>query len=274
MKWFITGASSGFGLAIAKAALARGDVVAGTVRGDANLAALKALHPTNVIGLKADVTDRAQVFAAAAAAEEAMGGIDVLLNNAGFGLLGAVEEASPEEIKKIFDVNVFGAITVLQAVLPYMRKRRAGHVINVTSVSGYAPWAGSGIYGATKFAMEGLGRTLASEVAELGIKVTNLAPGGFRTEFAKGSLNVVANKLEDYEGLARDAERTLVGHGGSEKGDPDKLAQAVLKIAGTENPPVRFLVGKDALGYAEGEIAAMQKEIAEWRNLSLSTAFD
>lgn len=273
MKWFITGASSGFGLAIAKAALARGDMVAGTVRGDANLAALKALHPTNVIALKADVTDREQVFAAAAAAEEALGGIEILFNNAGFGLMGAVEEASPEEIKKIFDVNVFGAINVLQAVLPYMRKRRAGHVINVTSVSGYAPWAGSGLYGATKFAMEGLGRTLASEVAELGIKVTNLAPGGFATEFSKGSLNVVANKLEDYEGLARDAERSMrdTSH---PKGDPAKLAKAVLSIAGTENPPVRFLIGKDALGYAEGEIAAIQEEIAQWRDLSLSTAAD
>ncbi|WKL57120.1 oxidoreductase [Asticcacaulis sp. ZE23SCel15] len=273
MKWFITGVSKGFGLAIAQAALARGDFVAGTVRNAADLTAFEAL-PGDTLGLIADVTDRASIDAAVAAAEKASGGIEVLVNNAGFGLIGAVEEASLEEIRTCFDVNVFGAISVLQAALPYMRARRSGHIINVTSVSGYAPWAGSGIYGATKFAMEGLGRTLAEEVEELGIGVTNLAPGGFRTHFAGSSLNIVTSKIGDYDGKAREAERTLAAHGGHEPGDPAKLAAAVLKIAGMKAPPLHLLLGADAVGYAEEEMAEIQKDLDQWRDLSLSTGFE
>ncbi|ESQ80393.1 oxidoreductase [Asticcacaulis sp. YBE204] len=273
MKWFITGVSKGFGLAIAKAALDRGDIVAGTVRGQADLEAFTALKPGFAFGYQMDLPDRTQVDIAVAAAETALGGIDVVVNNAGYGLIGAVEEASAAEIRQVFDVNVFGAINVLQATLPYLRQRRAGHIINVTSVSGYAPWAGSGLYGATKFAMEGLGRTLAEEVEELGIGVTNLAPGGFRTHFAKGSLNIAKHKIADYDGKAREAERTLAAHNGSEPGDPEKLAQAVLTIAGMKNPPLHLLLGADALGYAEEEMAEIQKDIDQWRDLSLSTAF-
>ncbi|ADU14123.1 oxidoreductase [Asticcacaulis excentricus] len=273
MKWFITGVSKGIGLSIARAALTRGDQVVGTVRGAVDQIAFNALSPGKAHALLMDVTQPDAVETTVSAAETALGGIDVLVNNAGYGLIGAIEEASPDEIRKVFDVNVFGTIHVLQAVLPYMRGRRSGHIINVTSVSGYAPWAGSGVYGATKFAIEGLGRTLAEEVEELGIGVTNLAPGGFRTDFAKGSLNIVGRKIGDYDGKAREAERTLAAYKGHEPGNPEKLAQAVLQIAGMKRPPLHFLLGADAIGYAEEEMAEIQKDIDAWRSLSVATAF-
>jgi NAD(P)-dependent dehydrogenase (short-subunit alcohol dehydrogenase family) len=272
MIWFVTGASRGLGRDIARAVLARGDVVAGTARTQAAADAFAALHPTNAIGLIVDVTNAASIAAAVATVEARHGRIDVLVNNAGFGLVGAIEETALEQIRDVFETNVFGAIAVIQAVLPGMRARRAGHIVNITSVSGWAPWSGTAIYGASKFAMECIGRTLAQEVAELGIKVSNVAPGGLRTDFAGHSLHVAAGRIADYDSTAHNAERTLAGHAGEEPGDPAKAAQAILTLVNTAAPPLRLLLGKDALGYAEGEITAMQADIAAWRDLTLSIA--
>jgi NAD(P)-dependent dehydrogenase (short-subunit alcohol dehydrogenase family) len=274
MIWFVTGASRGLGREIARAALARGDVLAGTARTQAAADAITALHPDNAIGLLAEVTDAVSIQAAVAAIEAQHCGIDVLINNAGFGMVGAIEETSLDQTRDVFETNVFGAIAVIQAVLPGMRARRAGHIVNITSVSGWAPWAGTAIYGASKFAMECIGRTLAQEVAELGIKVSNIAPGGLRTDFAGHSLKLAAGRIDDYDATAHNAERTLAGHAGEEPGDPTKAAQAILTLVDSVAPPLRLLLGADALGYAEGEIAAMQADIAAWRDLTLSIAVD
>ena len=271
-NWLITGVSSGFGLAIAQAALERGDVVAGTLRSPAAVAAFEALQPGRAIGLILDVTDPAAVRRVVADAEARTGGIDILVANAGRGLVGAIEETSLDEMRALFDVNVFGAISVIQATLAFMRPRRRGHVINITSVSGLAPWAGTGIYGATKYAMECIGQALAGEVAELGIKVTNVAPGGFRTGFAGGALQSTGATIADYAGAAHNAGRVLAGHHGSEPGDPVLAASAILGIAGIEAPPMHLLLGKDAVAYASGHLAGLQAAIAEWEAVSLSTA--
>jgi NAD(P)-dependent dehydrogenase (short-subunit alcohol dehydrogenase family) len=184
-----------------------------------------------------------------------------------------VEEASLDEVRAQFETNVIGPLAVLKAVLPAMRARRAGRIINITSVSGLAVWAGTGVYCASKWALEGLTQTLAAEVAELGIKVTNVAPGGLRTSFSTGSKAIVASKIADYDGLARDAERIMADHAGSEPGDPAKAAQAILAIADEAAPPLHLLLGEDALKYAGYAAAGLAADIDAWKDLTLSIGF-
>jgi NAD(P)-dependent dehydrogenase (short-subunit alcohol dehydrogenase family) len=169
---------------------------------------------------------------------------------------------------------VFGPIAAIQAVLPYFRARRRGHVITITSVSGVATWAGTGIYCGSKHALEGVTRTLAEEVAELGIKVTNIEPGGLRTDYAGRSMVVAQRRIDDYEGAARNAQRIMAEHAGQEPGDPAKVADAILAIAGTDDPPLQLLLGADAMLYATRELARYQAEIGRWAALTLSTRFD
>jgi NAD(P)-dependent dehydrogenase (short-subunit alcohol dehydrogenase family) len=269
--WLITGVSGGLGREIARAALARGDVVVGTVRKAEAVAAFEALGGYAVV---LDVTDEAGVRAGVAKAQAVTGTIDVLVNNAGYGLVGAVEEASLDEVRAQFETNVLGPLAMLKAVLPAMRARRAGRIINVTSVSGLATWAGTGVYCASKWALEGLTQTLAAEVAEFGIKVVNVAPGGLRTDFAAGSKTIVADKIADYDGLARDAEKIMADHAGQEPGDPAKAAQAILHIADVDDPPMHLLLGEDALKYAGYAAAGLQADIDAWKATSLSIGFD
>lgn len=272
--WWITGVSSGFGRAIAEAALSRGDTVVGTVRREADVKNFEALAPGRSLSFILDVTDDEAVRKTVSLIEASTGGIDILVNNAGYGLVGAIEEASSAEIRAQFNVNVFGAISVIQAVLPFMRGRRAGHVINVTSVSGLAPWMGTGIYGASKFALECVGQTLAEEVKPLGIKVTNVAPGGLRTDFATRSLTTCKAEIADYEPTAHLARNILSDGGGSEKGNPHKAAQAVLTIADMNEPPMHLLLGADAMHYVGRTLGAFQAEMADWASLTVSIAYD
>lgn len=272
--WWITGVSSGLGKAIAAAALQRGDIVVGTVRRQNDLDEFEAQAPGRSLGYLLDVTDDAAVHKISSAIEQRTGGVDILVNNAGYGLIGAVEEASPAEIRAQFDVNVFGTISVIQSVLPSMRRRRSGHIINITSVSGLAPWMGTGIYGATKYALECIGQTLSEEVRSLGIKVTNVAPGGLRTDFATRSLTTCKTEIADYEPTAHLARNILSGHGGSEGGDPAKAALAVLKIAGADEPPLHLLLGADALHYVGRKLGAFHAEIADWAPVTVSIGFD
>lgn len=272
--WMITGVSGGLGREIAQAALEQGDIVVGAMRRPEAVAAFEALAPGRAHGVVMDVTDTAAIAAAVAKAESVTGALDVLVNNAGYGLVGAVEEASLDEVRAQFEVNVFGPLAVLKAVLPAMRARRAGRIINITSVSGLAVWAGTGVYCASKWALEGLTQTLAQEVAELGIRVVNVAPGGLRTDFATGSKVIVADKLSDYDGLARDAERIMADHAGQEPGDPAKAARAILTIADVEDPPMHLLLGEDALKYAGYAAQGLAADIEAWKTLSLSTGFD
>ncbi len=271
--WLITGIGGGLGRAVAKAALARGDSVVGTTR-SAGDAAFEALAPGRAHVLSVDLTDDASVRAAVARAETLTGGIDRLLNNAGYGLVGAIEEVSIDEARDLFEINVFGAIRMIQAVLPAMRARRAGHVVNITSVSGHAPWAGTGVYGASKYALECVGQTLAQEVAPFGIRVTNVAPGGFRTGFAASGLKVAAKDIADYEDGAHFARRSLTAGAGAEKGDPARGAEAILAALDAAEPPLHLFLGEDALHYARDQIAFVGQQMDAWETLSLSTAFE
>ena len=272
-NWLITGVSGGLGKALAEAALGRGDLVYGTVRKTADLEAFEALAPGRARGRLLDVSDDATVRTVVDAAESGSGGLDILVNNAGYGLIGAVEEASLAEIRAQFEVNVFGPIVAIQAVLPYFRERRAGHIINVTSVSGVAAWAGTGIYTGSKFALEGVTQTLAQEVADFGIKVTNIEPGGMRTDYAGRSLAETAHKIDAYEASAHAAKRILGEHAGHESGDPARCAKAILAIAGIDNPPLQLLLGADALHYATAKLGHYTTEIGQWASLTLSTAY-
>lgn len=272
-KWLITGAGSGLGLALTKVVLAAGGEVAGLVRRPESAAEVEALAPGRARSFIADMRDAAAVRAAVEAAETALGGLDVLVNNAGYGLIGAVEEASLEEMREQFEVNVFAPVIAIQAILPHFRRRRAGHIVNVTSVSGLAAWAGTGIYCGSKHALEGIGRTLAQELAPLGIKVTNVEPGGMRTDYAGRSMRVTERRIDDYEATAHASERILAQHAGSEAGDPVRIAAAILQVVDASDPPVQLLLGADAVHYATQSMAAFQEEFGRWAALSLSTGF-
>jgi NAD(P)-dependent dehydrogenase (short-subunit alcohol dehydrogenase family) len=272
--WLITGVGSGLGRALAEAALDRGDTVAGTARRADDLAAFERRAPGRAKGFHLDLVETRAIGEVASEAWRALGGIDILVNNAGYGLVGAIEEASPVEIRAQFEVNVFGPLALIRAVLPDMRARRAGRIINVTSVSGVAAWAGTGIYCASKFALEGAALTLADEVAEFGIKVTNVEPGGMRTDYAGRSLRHTERVIDEYGGAAHFARRVLAEHAGREPGDPAKVAAAILQVADAESPPRRLLLGADAVLYATRHMARFQAEMGEWAAASLSTGFD
>ena len=272
-RWLITGIGSGLGAALAKVVLARGDMVVGTARNGATLREFEASAPGRAFGFPLDLRDDANIAEVGKSAAAALGGIDVLVNNAGYGLVCAVEEASAAEVLDQFQVNVFGQLAMIRAVLPFMRQRRAGHIVNVTSVSGLATWAGTGIYCASKFAFEAIGQCLAQEVAELGIKVTNAEPGGMRTDYAGRSLLLARSTIADYDGTARQAKHILADHAGKESGDPARVAEAILMAVDSEDPPLHLLLGADALHYAERQFDSIQAEIEKWKAVTLSTVF-
>jgi NAD(P)-dependent dehydrogenase (short-subunit alcohol dehydrogenase family) len=271
--WFITGASRGFGSLIAQEALAAGEAVAATARNPKSITEHLGEHP-NLLALALDVTQEAEARAAAAAAIERFGRIDVLINNAGFGLLGAVEEATPEEIARIYSTNVFGLLAVTRAVLPYMRQQRSGRVINISSIGGYAASPGWGVYCSTKFAVEGLTEALAIELKPLGIYATVVEPGFFRTDFLDPqSLTVSPGEIADYHETAG-AMRDFAGHANhAQPGDPAKLAKAMLALVDAAEPPVRLPFGSDTVARIESKNACVAAELARWRELSLSTDF-
>jgi NAD(P)-dependent dehydrogenase (short-subunit alcohol dehydrogenase family) len=272
----VTGGSRGLGLQIAESLGEAGAKIVLTSRKAADLEEASADLQARGIDTRwiaADASEPAEAQRVVREAMERVGQIDILVNNAGYGLVGAVEEASLDEVRAQFETNVIGPLAMLKAVLPAMRARRAGRIINITSVSGLAVWAGTGVYCASKWALEGLTQTLAAEVAELGIKVTNVAPGGLRTRFSAGSKVIVASQIADYDGLARDAERIMADHAGAEPGDPAKAALAILRVADADAPPMHLLLGEDALTYAGYAAAALQADINAWKDLTLSIGF-
>lgn len=272
-NWMITGIGRGLGRELARAALARGDVVVGTTR-QADDDAFSSLAPGRAHLLSVDLHDGPAVRDAVAKAEEITGGIDLLVNNAGYGLIGAIEEISIEEAKALFEINVFAVLRMIHAVLPAMRARRAGHIVNITSVSGHAPWAGTAIYGASKYALECIGQTLAQEVAPMNIRVTNVAPGGLRTGFAAAGLRIAAMDIADYDKSAHFARRSLTENAGREKGDPARAAAAILQALDAPEPPLHLFLGEDALHYATDQHAFVASQIKEWEALSLSIAYE
>ena len=256
-RWLITGTGSGLGRAVAEAALKQGDEVAAIQRGGPDL--------PGAATSRLDVRDSAALSAAVTASSP----IDVLVANAGYGLVGGVEETSDAEWRDQFEVNFFAVMTLLRAALPGMRERRAGHVIAISSVSGLVGWPSLGPYSASKFALEGALETLAQEVAPLGIKVTLIEPGGLRTDFATRSRRQSEKIIADYDATIGQSRRLLAEHAGGETGDPAKAAQAILAVADHPEPPLRLLLGQDALLYTEGKLAAQRAEIEAWREVTL-----
>lgn len=272
--WFITGASRGFGALITQEALNAGDAVVATARNPQTVIDRFGNHP-NLLAVALDVTNERQAFAAAEQAVKRFGKIDVLLNNAGYGLLGAVEEATAEEVEKLYATNVFGLLKVTRAVLPHMRRQRSGHVMNISSIGGYTGFPGWGVYGSTKFAIEGLSESLATEVKPLGINVTVVEPGFFRTDFLdETSLAISPSSIADYERTPAGAMRDFAGaknHG--QPGDPARLAKAMITLANAENPPLRMPFGTDTLSAISEKNASVAREVEIWRKLSESTDF-
>lgn len=271
--WLITGVSSGLGRALAEAALSHGYQVSGSVRNTADAGAFEQLAPGQAHAIRMDVTDDAMVRDAIATVESRHGAIDVLVNNAGYGLVTGVEEASREEIRRQFDVNVFGAVSVMQATLPYMRARRRGFIVNITSVSGFVGWASLGIYSGSKFALEGISETLAQEVAPLGIRLMMVEPGGLRTDFAGRSRASSAQRIADYDASVGCNRRILDQHAGHESGDPARAAEAIIHAMLTPEPPLRLLLGEDAITYASAKLTGQLAELEAWKPVSTSIAF-
>ena len=273
--WMITGAGRGLGAAIAAAALGAGDRVVATARNPQGIEEALGGPSERLLAVRLDVTRELQAAEAVAAACKRFGRIDVLVNNAGYGLLGALEECSAEEVERQFRTNVFGLLSVTRAVLPIMRAQRSGHVINLSSMAGYQGWAGASAYCASKFAVEGLSESLALELAPFGIHVTIVQPGHFRTEFlADNSITFAARTIADYDTTVGVQRQRISDHSGKQAGDPTKLGRAVRKIAHTENPPLRLPLGADAVDVVENETSAVLRDLWRWRPLSTSTDFD
>ncbi|ADQ15995.1 short-chain dehydrogenase/reductase SDR [Leadbetterella byssophila DSM 17132] len=272
--WLVTGASRGFGLEIVKAALDAGDKVVATVR--SNPEKLQAqLNNENLFVTVLDVTNEPQAKEVANLSTEKFGRIDVLVNNAGFGLLSAVEEASNTEVKANYEANVFGLLNVTRGVLPFMRKERKGHIINLSSVGGLTGIIGWGLYGSTKFAVEGITEALSKELAPLGIYATAVEPGFFRTDFLdQSSLTRSANSIEDYAETVGDMRSYATQVNQKQPGSAEKLAQAILKIADAEKPPVHLPLGKDTLQLFKEKMDKFNADIEAWHEVITGTDHD
>jgi NAD(P)-dependent dehydrogenase (short-subunit alcohol dehydrogenase family) len=272
--WFVTGASRGFGLDITKAVLASGDQVIAAVRSKADDLAAQ-FNNTNLYVVTMDVTDQQQINIAVQQGISRFGRVDVLVNNAGYGLLSGIEEATDEEVKRNYEVNVFGALNVIRAVLPVMRKQRSGHVINISSVGGLGAYMGWGLYGSTKFAIEGITEALAMEVAPLGIHATVVAPGFFRTNFLDETSLISSNQvISDYTDTVGAMRAFAAKANNQQPGDPEKLAQAFVKLANAENPPVHLPLGNDTLQRFREKTAAFELDIANWYDTITGTDHD
>ncbi|MCG5242325.1 oxidoreductase [Azospirillum doebereinerae] len=268
--WFITGISRGLGLSLARAALAEGDTVIGTVRnGTPDLPADRGV--LHVVTL--DVSDGAAAEAAVAQAFAQAGRIDVIVNNAGYGLLGAIEQASDAEVARLFATDVFGPFRIIRAALPHLRAQGSGRIVNVTSIAGRAPGAGAGLYAAAKHALEGLSASLAQEVAPFGIKVTAVAPGAFRTDFLSAHSIRKSDADPAYAASVGRSSAAFDAMAGRQLGDPDRAAQAILALVRSDNPPLHLLLGSDALRRAREKLDAVIGEIDAWEDLTRGTDF-
>lgn len=272
--WLVTGVSSGFGQELAKAILARGDTVVGTLRRKEQVPAFEALAPGRAHARLLDVTDSVAIPPLVEAVERDIGPIDVLVNNAGYGLGGAVEELDDAECRHVMETNFFGTLNLIKAVLPRFRARKAGHIINFSSMAGIVGIPGVGLYNAAKFAVSGLSEALAAELAPFGIRVTVVEPGGFRTNFAGGSLVLARRPMAEYDGTPAARPRGMKEHyHGTQQGDPAKAAAAVMAIVDAGNPPVHLLLGPDAVAAARGKLERFGAEITAWESLSSSTNY-
>ncbi|WP_085654209.1 MULTISPECIES: oxidoreductase [unclassified Pseudomonas] len=271
--WLITGASRGFGILIAEQALRAGDAVIATARNPQDITDRLGDHP-NLLAVRLDVTREEEAHQAVAEGIKRFGRIDVLINNAGFGVLGAVEETSASETERLFATNVFGLLNVTRAVLPHMRAQRSGRVINISSIGGYQAYVGWGVYGSTKFAVEGISEALHQELAPLGIHATVVEPGFFRTDFLdEQSLIKTALVLPDYDETVGKMRTFAEAANHAQPGDPQKFAEAMLALVNAPNPPQRLALGSDTVARIEAKNRLVAQELAEWNELALSTDF-
>lgn len=267
----ITGVSSGFGRALASEAISAGHRVVGTVRNDGAKQAFEALDPARAFGRILDVTDVDAIGRIVADIEATVGPVDVLVNNAGYGHEGVMEESSLDEMRKQFDVNVFGAVAVTKSVLPFMRQRRRGHILNITSMGGYITMPGIAYYCGSKFALEGISEVLGKEVAPFGIHVTAVAPGSFRTDWAGRSMVRTARSIADYDALFDPIRKGREEKSGKQLGDPVKAAKAMLTVIDSDSPPQHLLLGSDALHLVREKLSALNAELDAWEALTRST---
>jgi NAD(P)-dependent dehydrogenase (short-subunit alcohol dehydrogenase family) len=268
--FFITGANSGFGLAIATAAAHAGHTVIGTVRSEAARDMLSKKLPT-LHTVHADVTEFDRIPNVVQQAEEEHGPVDVLINNAGYGHEGVLEESSIDEMRRQFEVNVFGAVAVAKAFLPRFRERRRGFIVNVTSMGGMITMPGIAYYCGSKFALQGISEVMRSEMAPFGVHVTTLCPGSFRTDWAGRSMVRTERSIADYDNLFNPIREARQAVSGNQLGDPQKLASAVLTLITSENPPPQLLLGSDALRHVTARIGRLKEEIDAWKAVTVST---
>ncbi|NEK17104.1 oxidoreductase [Rhizobium leguminosarum] len=268
--FFITAANSGFGLAIATAAMEAGHTVIGTVRSEGSREALAKTLP-ELCPVLCDVTDFDRIPDVVQQAEDEHGPVDVLINNAGYGHEGVLEESPLEEMRRQFDVNVFGAVAVAKAFLPRFRERRRGFIVNVTSMGGMITMPGIAYYCGSKFALQGISEVMRSEMAPFGVHVTTLCPGSFRTDWAGRSMVRTDRSIADYDSLFDPIREARQAGSGKQLGDPKKLAAAVLTLIKSDNPPPQLLLGSDALSHVAARIERLQKELASWKALTVST---
>lgn len=269
--WFITGASKGFGLSIVKQLLCAGHFVAATSRDKEALAIAVNRDESNFLPLQVDLTNETSISLALQHTYEEFGQIDVVINNAGYGIGGTIEELTDEETRQAFDVNVFATLNVVRNVMPYLREQRSGHIINISSSGGFAPGTGWSIYCAAKSAVITLSEVLAEDVKHLGIKVTCVSPGSFRTNFLNGeSITVAQNSIADYRHIT-EARRVYMKRHGQQPGDPEKAAAAIIKVAGDKNAPVHLLLGGDAYNRVLTRLDTLHSNIREMGEITCST---
>lgn len=272
--WLITGCDSGMGHEIARAALAARETVAICALQPSNVEDLIAAYPATATAHKLDVTDAAAITAITADIEHRLGRIDVLVNNAGYGAVGPVEQTGPEVYRPMFDVNFFGTAELIRATVPGMRQRRSGHIINLSSAGGYCASPGFGFYAATKFAIEGLSEALRKELEPFGVKVTLIEPGSIRTRFAGGALHRPGALIDDYENTPTDATlKLMTDRDGNQPGDPAKVADAIVTMTRHPNPPLRLPMGTDSYLRLTEAVARQAEEFTQWSELARSVDF-
>lgn len=269
--WMITGTSQGFGHELVRAALERGDLVIATSRDPQKVTAAFPQSAPRLLAVPMNLRDAGQISSGVQAGLTRFGRIDVLVNNAGHGMFGAVEEATDEEIAHLYETNIYGLLRVTRAVLPHMRMRRSGHIVNLSSVGGLIGIPGFGIYNSTKFAVEGLSEALAKEVAPFGVRVTIVEPGPFRTNFLGDSLTRTGKIVADYEETVGRARAALASRHGKQPGDPVRAASAIITAVTAENPPLHLLLGSFAYDTIAAKLENMRKEFEAWRQVALST---
>jgi len=272
--WLITGCSSGLGQTLAQAVAARGDRLVATARNPASLQALARQFPDTVRVCALDVTRPETAHAAVALAVDAFGGLDVLVNNAGHGLYGAVEEVEPDEYRPMFEVNLFGLIETTRAALPALRKRPGGRIVNLSSIAGLSGGAGSGYYAASKFAVEGLSESLDQELPPLGLRVIVVEPGPFRTDFLGRSMTLAGRRIADYDLSAGQRRIYRESNDGKQAGDPAKAVEVIQRAVDSDALPLHLPLGRVAHGVVNRKLAALREDVDAWRRISIATDFD